>query len=395
MTPERWRQTRQLLSTRRPALAAVAAGLYPELPRVAGTELLARPEWLPARPVDLDEVVLGWDPDPPAPALAGTGPAAAHVLPERAPGARYPSYADAIAALDRPALFENRRCYRLLAARMGGTAQPGAARLELGRTRYFDAVNLGHAVAHELAAAWAAVSSPAVSGPAVSSPAGSGALSLAGLPLRAAVGDPCALDRRAAIAAVAVLTLRHDAAGAASFILHWRDPAKVNHAGGVYQVLPTGIFQPVTDSPAAEQHDLSLWHCMIREFSEELLGGSEDYPTQDGMLDYQHWPLYQQLATARQAGTLRVSCLGLGVDPLTLAADILAVAVFDAGVFDQVFRDLVRGNAEGWMFTDDGSAWIPFTATSIDRFAGGAEPMQPAGAALLRLAWAHRQSLLA
>ncbi len=224
--------------------------------------------------------------------------------------------------------------------------------------------------------------------------AGPGALNLAGLPLRAAAGDPCALDRRAAITAVAVLTLRQEAAGAAAFILHWRDPAKVNHAGGVYQVLPTGIFQPVTDSPAAEQDDLSLWRCMIREFSEELLGGSEDYPTRGGRLDYQQWPLHQQLAAARQAGTLRVNCLGLGADPLTLATDLLTVAVFDAGVFDRVFRGLVRGNAEGRMFTDGGSAWIPFTAASIDRFTSGAEPMQPAGAALLRLAWAHRQSLL-
>jgi hypothetical protein len=30
----------------------------------------------------------------------------------------------------------------------------------------------------------------------------------------------------------------------------------------------------------------------------------------------------------------------------------------------------------------------------VARFTGGAEPMQTAGAALLRLAWQHRQALL-
>ncbi len=37
---------------------------------------------------------------------------------------------------------------------------------------------------------------------------------------------------------------------------------------------------------------------------------------------------------ARSAGKLHVSCLGLGVDPLTLVTDILTVAVFDSDFFD-------------------------------------------------------------
>jgi hypothetical protein len=168
----------------------------------------------------------------------------------------------------------------------------------------------------------------------------------------------------------------------------------VNHAGGAYQVMPAGIFQPVTDRPAAQQADFSLWRCMTREFSEELLGGSEDYPTRDGVLDYEQWPFARELAAARDAGTLRVHCVGLGVDPLTLATDLLTVAVFDCAVFDRLFRDLVSANAEGRVVTENGSAAIPFTADTVARFTGGAEPMQTAGAALLRLAWQHRRALL-
>jgi hypothetical protein len=388
-----WRRVRRLLNERRPELAAMAARLYPDLPRVAGTDLLCWPGWLPAAPLDLNEVPLAWASVPPPPVADGTGAAAAHVLPQLAGGQAYPTYAAAIGALDRPALFENRVCYRLLDAELAGV--PG---LRFGTARYFDAVNLGHAVAHELTAAWAAsgtapdgaaLDGPALDGPALDGPA----LDWGVLPLRASVGDPCALPRRCALTAVTTLTLRRAPGGAASFLLHWRDPARVNHAGGVYQVMPAGIFQPVTAVPAAQWHDLSLWRCITREFSEELLGGSEEYPTPGGRLDYGQWPFHRALAAARDAGTLRVSCLGLGVDPLTLATDILTVAVFDAPVFDRMFHDLVTENSEGRVVTQDGSAAIPFTRASVDHFTGGGVPLQTAGAALLRLAWQHRDLL--
>jgi hypothetical protein len=393
-----WRRIRRLLNEHRQELAAMAAGLYPDLPRVAGTDLLCWPEWRPAAPLDLAELRLDWISAPPRPAADGTGAAAAHVLPRTAAGQAYPAYAAAIEALDRPALFENRVCYRLLDADLTGETRAGPRRLRFGPSRYFEAVNLGQAVAHELTAAWAASGSPPDRPPLDSAALDSAApdcaaLDWAALPLRASVGDPCALPRRSALTAITTLTLRRAPGGAASFLLHWRDPALVNHAGGLYQVMPAGIFQPVSAAPAARRHDLSLWRCLTREFSEELLGGSEEYPTRAGRLDYGRWPFHRELAAAREAGTLRVSCLGLGVDPLTLATDILTVAVFEAGVFDRVFRGLVTENAEGRVVTQDGSAAIPFTQASVDRFTSGGEPVQTAGEALLRLAWQHRDLL--
>jgi hypothetical protein len=376
--PAQWRRVRRLLNEHRTALAATAAALYPDLPRVAGTDLLCWPGWLPVSPLDLADVPLRWVGDPPPPAVQGTGLAAAHVLPRPVAGPAYPTYAAAIEALDRPALFENRVCYRLLDAALDGPAGASHSGLRFGPSRYFDAVNLGAAVGHELTAAWVTPGGP---------------LALADLPLRASVGDPCALPRRSALTAVTTLTLRRAGDGSASFLLHWRDPARVNHAGGMYQVMPAGIFQPVSAAPAAQRHDLSLWRCMTREFSEELLGGSEEYPTRAGRLDYGRWPFHRELAAARDAGTLRVSCLGLGVDPLTLATDILTVAVFEAAVFDRVFRGLVGENAEGRVVTQDGSAAIPFTRANVARFSSGAEPVQTAGEALLRLAWQHREFL--
>ncbi len=105
----------------------------------------------------------------------------------------------------------------------------------MGAARYFDAMNLGHAVAHELAAAQDQADRR-------------GPVSVADLPLRAALGDPCQLSQRSALTAVTTLTLRRAPDGAASFLLHWRDPARVNHAGGAYQVIRQHL--PAGDRPA-------------------------------------------------------------------------------------------------------------------------------------------------
>lgn len=371
---ERWRDIRRLLSRHRPELTAVASRLYPAATRVGSTPLLCRAGWQPARPLNLDDLTLDWIEQAAAPQVDGTGPASAPVRPGGAAG-RFPTYADAIAAIDPPAVFDNRPCYRLLAADLAG--QHG--RLGLTRSSYFDGVSIGEAVGHELAAAWAA--DPASLGPDR-------------LPLRQAVGDPCDLTRRSVTVAITTLTLRRTAPGAATFLLHWRDPAKVTHAGGLYQVVPVGVFQPADDTPAAERSDLSLWRCMVREFSEELLGTAEDYADLGTPLDYDRWARYRRLSAARQAGRLRVSCLGLGVDPVTLATDILTVAVFDSDLFDAEFDGLVAVNAEGRLLGGRGDAGLPFTGDVVARFADGSEPVQAAGAAVLQLAWRHREYLL-
>lgn len=404
---QRWRAVRAVLTANRHELTRVAAGLYPEIPRVGPAELLCREEWLPGVPLGLDELPVTWDgapadgtsPDGTSPGATSPGATAAggaapdgtaagekaraasryragseQVRPLRPDGERYASYAEAVAALDPPELLEDRACYRLLDARLTGV--PG---LRFGGIGYFAGMDLGHSVAHELAAAWEH---------------GAGAVRMAGLPLRALAGDPCALAGRPGLVAVTTLTLRRGPAGDASFVLHWRDPAKVNHGGGLYQVMPVGIFQPVTDAAAAVRHDLSLWRSMAREFSEEFLGTPEDYQTHGGLLDYDGWPFYRRLTAARREGRLTVHCLGLGVDPLTFATDILAVAVFDAPLFDAEFAHLVARNAEGRVITGDGATGIPFTTETIARLTGGGEPLQAAGAAVLSLAWQHRRRLL-
>src|SRR5262249_36492463 len=143
-SPEHWRAARADMNRRRHLLTQAAARLYPDAARVGTSALLCRPEWIPARPLGLDEVTLTWAGHPPAAAGTGAQPASARA---RAP--RYRGHAAAIAAADPPALFENRASYRLLAAGFTG----GAGRMDLSLGRYFDGVNVGEALAHEFAAA--------------------------------------------------------------------------------------------------------------------------------------------------------------------------------------------------------------------------------------------------
>lgn len=359
-----WLRVRSYLQEHRHHLTLDAADDYPADRRVAGTPLLAAPGWLPAAPVPLQEIGLEFSPlraRAAEAAVPGDG-AAAH-LPERPDGTRYLHYSDALRELAAPSVFENRSTYRLTEAQL----TPGASRLAFARGRYFDGIDTGEAAAHEYAA---------------------GRFGVPAAGLRSLIGDPWDLRRRPANLAISTLTLRLDqAAGRASFLLHWRDPAKVGHAGGLYQVIPVGIFQQSGEAAWNERPDFSLWRSMLREFAEELRGRPEDYGSETRPVDYDSWPFARQMTEALERGQIRVWCLGLGADPLTYATDLLTVAVIDSHVFDGLFSLNPRGNAEGSVL-----AAREFAAHVIDRIVTR-EPVQAAGAAVLRLAWAHRDTL--
>jgi hypothetical protein len=390
---QRWRHERRYLNEHRHQLTVALAHLYPLLSRVAGTQLLARPQWCPAGPVPLEDVHLAWRPGPLRTVVDPVRPAGSEgVRPWRNDGQPFPSYADALAVLDPPRLLANRTCYRLLGAdaavHTAGGTMGRAPELTFGANRYFDLINLSEAVAHETARQ--VLRQPGAT------------LELAGLPLRAAVGDPLDLARRSTPAGIGTLILRRDRdAGTAQMFLHWRDPASVAVNGGLYQVVPAGMFQPSDEAGWNLANDLGLWRAIAREVSEELLGTSEDYGSDRAPIDYQRWPFFAALTGARRAGTLHGYWLGVGVDPLTLDADLLTVLVFDAPFFDAEFGGLVAANDEGYLLKSPsgpdpaagGDVGLEFTAGSVERFTR-TEAMQPAGAATLALAWQHREVLL-
>jgi len=377
---QQWRREREYLNAHRHELSQAVQDLYPPSWRVAGTSMLARPQWRPTRPVPLEQVALSWQPGAAGTVIDAVRPAGSEgVRPLRDDGTRFGSYAEALARLNRPRLLENRTCYRLLDV----TSMAGA-QLAFGANRYFDLINVSEAVAHETA------------GRVLSHPGAP--LVMSDLPLRSSVGDPRDLARRSVTTGIATLILRRDrAAGSAQMFLHWRDPASVAVNGGLYQVAPAGMFQPSHEASWNLANDLGLWEAIAREVSEELLGTGEDYGSGSAPIDYQRWPFFAALTAARRAGALRGYWLAVGADPLTMDVDLLTVLVFDASFFDAQFAGLVAANDEGQILTGPGAvgreAGIEFSAANVERFTS-AEAMQPAGAALLRLAWQHRGVLL-
>jgi hypothetical protein len=315
--PSDWPEVRAYLRKHRYELAS-------EFPvGLAGTPLLTRPSWLPPTPIPLRDLEITFEDAP-----------AWHLPP--APGdPTYPSYSAAMAAQDAPTVFENRPTWRLLNAELAGSTP----QLTFGTGWYFDSIDTGEAAAHEYAAA---------------------KLHGTPTPLRDAIGDPTDLTRRPANMAISALTIR----GGKEFLLHWRDPAKVGHAGGLYQVVPVGVFQ------SSGPDDFDLWRFLLREYAEELLGEPEvEAP------NYETWPFAVAMTAALDKGAITADVLGLGVDPLTFATDLLVRVSIDAPTFDTLFGTRVAVNAEGAVSTR------PFTPQAIATL-----PMQAAGAALVRLA---------
>ena len=322
-----WLRQRDDYVRRRYELGLEAYDRYPPGPV---PPLLTRPEWLPDGPVPLGEIELAYEPDAAPPVVTG-GQAP---LPDG-----YARYSAAMDRLALPGRLRNLETYRLLAADLR------ERRMVFGPGHYFDGLDVGEAAAHELA--------------------------IGGAALRDAVGDPTELRRRPANLAICALTLR--VGDDVTTVLHRRDAAKVAHAGGMLMVLPTGVFQPagVAGPAVRSAGDFDVWRLLVREYSEELLGQDE----REGPIDYAAWPFAAAMTAARDEGRIRPYVLGLGVDPLTFAADLLVAVAFDAGTYDELFAGAVTANAEG-------------TVLGPMPFAGDLGRMQAAGEVLVRLAYA-------
>ncbi|MGQ0778097.1 MAG: helix-turn-helix domain-containing protein [Pseudonocardiales bacterium] len=375
----RWRAERHWLNQHRSGLAKLVVQLYPAEYRVPRAAVLAPAEWLPSEPLELGSLALRLDEGPQTAEVNGSEPESEATRPPHTAGLRFGRYTSAIKHLSPPALFESRPSYRLLGVFLA------ARRLEFGLGTYFDKIDICEVLAHETAAVCMAEGLPA------------SAEQLRGrLPFRELIGNPFDPQRRAIIPAIATLTIRrrrHPAGS--SFLLHWRDPAKVATGGGIYGVIPTGEFQPSSAAPGDRWNDFDLWRNIVREYSEELLGEPEHDGTRSRPIDYARWPLFQRLQSARADGSLSAFVLGLGVDALTLSPNILTVVVMDDDVFTDVFGKAVQCNEEGEIVTVGGGTptdGVPFTETAVHQILE-AEPIAETGAACLALTWKHRHAL--
>ena len=132
-------------------------------------------------------------------------------------------------------------------------------------------------------------------------------------------------------------------------------------------------------------------------------------PEADGssgeLIDYDDTEAFKSLNKARRTVKLQACTFDVGLEPLTLAGEILSVVVIDADVYDRAFQTMVGQNTEGSVVSSnstDVGAGIPFTEADVRRLLDSAPPGPGrrrmyrglgAGAAPARLSWcrsAHR-----
>ncbi|MEQ7124167.1 helix-turn-helix transcriptional regulator [Actinopolymorpha sp. B11F2] len=377
---DQWRATRAFLNRHRAELGRVAARLYDPDQRLDNTGLLTRSGWLPDYPVSLTSIELDLLDDAPGPTVTGTATEARGVRPLATVASRYERYSHGIRDLAHPVLFENRLSYRLLGAGLTSTTP----RMSFSHTTYFEGIDIHEALGHELATVVDRSSDDEVSRRTPS---------WRGLPLRRLIGDPCDFTRRSSLVSLSTLTIRDDGKEP-SFVLHDRSAARVAIAGGTLHVMPAGTFQPSSILPGAQAEDFDLWRNVMREYSEEFLGNRE-HGGDGAPVDYGSQP-FASLDAGVRDGRAQIYCLGLGLDALTLNAEILTVAVFDADLYDDLFAEMVASNDEGTIVTVDGTM-APTNAIPFDRFTVPRliehTAMAPAARGCLQLAWDHRKAL--
>ncbi|TDB85671.1 transcriptional regulator [Actinomadura sp. KC216] len=377
-----WLSARRNLNQNRAKLTQIVSRIYPEEIRLGATGILMPESWRLRAPVDLTSVELKWREIAPPLSVTGQHAETARLRPLVAPNRQYTRYHRAMRDLDRPRLFENRLCYRLLSVDAGASDSDKRLTLDmtLGNMCYFDMIDVGEALAHETGL--------------VGCPQGDvvpNRITWESLPFRRMVRDPFALSRYPLMLSVSTLTVRQSDAGT-TFLLLRRNPAKVAIAGGMLSVFPTGVFQPASVAPAPDSPDFDLWRNVMREYSEEFLGN----PEHDGdgpPIDYENEEPFRSLNQALRAGKIRVLCLGVGVDALNYVGDVFTVAVFDADVFDRVFDGMVKQNDEGDVVSGDDRQAFNFDGPTIERLLS-TEPIAPSGAACLSLAWQHRDAIV-
>ena len=363
----RWLAVRRQLGLHRPELTRLARGLYPPDVQLGETGMLIAPEWRLPAPIELSAVELAWQEQTPPPTVTGREAETRPMRPLNSADQRYSTYHRAVRDLDKPRLFENRLCYRLLG--VDRSPDSGALRLTLRSMCYFDMIDVGEALAHEIA-----LNTHDTAGRLRPEYA-----TWQRLPFRRLLRDPFDLSAYPLMLSVSTLTVRRSKAGSTFYLLR-RNPSKVAIAGGMLSVFPTGVFQPASVLPAPNSPDFDLWRNVMREYSEEFLGN----PEHDGdgpPIDYENEEPFRSLEAARAEGRLNVYCLGVGIDALNYVGDVLTVAIFDADVFDHIFGAMVQQNDEG----DVDSEQYALDAGVMARLLA-AQPVAPSGAACIRLA---------
>jgi len=373
---------RRYLGENRSMLTAMALSAKNSLVLTGLPGMLSQEEWISSDliPIGQISVDLNWEEPPDFDTHLRRS--ASKMLPRAEPSGRFPNYSAALGELARPSLFQDLPCYRLLSARLN---QNGGAHIRVGMTSFFRGIDESEAVAHEFARA-----SKARRGFARNKSLPSK------LPIRTAVGNPFSSYERNMIFSISALTLRVDGA-TAKFFLHSRDSKAVAIAGNLLHLAPSGVFQPTSDDRQIARRDCSPWLTLCREYAEEFLGVEEAQGAAGVALSYTHDQPYAAINNAYEDGSFRVLVCGIGLDPLTLCPELVAISCIDASVFDSLFHDLVVRNSEGFIRGKEMRAGrvvgYDFSSQTVSDLLAS-KRLSPAAYAALSRAWKLRPTFM-
>jgi len=317
-------ETRQYLKAHIPQLTEKAIAEHREFIADPDLPMLTRPGWVLPEPVPLGDLVIRRDPE------AGDGLERAlktvrQYWPTQVSGLHMERYHEAVTAYDKPGNWFNGASYRLLDV----AAADGGMELAFTDCWYWDNFDTTEVLLYEAALEYSRSRGRTIRGR-----------------YRRYLRDPFDLTRRCTIPGIDALTIRRDG-GKSTFYLHRRGSAEVASALNTTGIVPAGEFQPSDDSIAARAVDFDLWKSILREYAEEFLDLADARDRVGAPIDYLTEEPYAGINAARSSGAVRPYVLGIGLDPCTWKPTILTVCVFEAGVFDEIFADMISANREG------------------------------------------------
>jgi hypothetical protein len=350
------------------SLAACVFERSPQDWRDGGIPMLARPEWIPSAPFDLEDLVIAWKEADDGQEVEKARRAAARVLSplQIAPISRYSDALVQIAGIS--ALFDG-TVYRLLDVDLASDAK----RMLFTSSSYFPYLDTCEVLAFEAELRRSA-------GKRID---GRGTL-------RRELVDPFELRNRVTILGINALTVRVEN-DRARFFLHRRNPKQVVNNSGLLGLIPAGEFAPSDVSSEARLNDFNIWRNIMREYAEELLGADDAQGQGGRWIDYANTFPYRELEQARARGNLRIKILGLGIDPLTWKPELLTICLIEAKEFDSIFTPVPNRNDEGTILTGNGDG-LPFNVRTVAQYCTESA-ISPNAKAALQLAWQFRTEL--
>ena len=325
--------------------------------------LLADPDWIPRLPADAASLTLEFEGTPArsTPSLGGF----AHVLPSSSLSGHLSS------SQGRNGYLFDAPTYHLTGLSLGESGLT----LRFGITTYFEFLDTNRSLAVEYASAYA----------------DGGSFGRRQIPRRHALQDVTNVGDVLHPAAVTTLLLRlpREPGSGATFYYLQRNES-LAHSAKLIGLVPSGMFQPASAHPDALVNDLSILRNVQREFAEELLGYEE---LREPSPYIEASSAFIDLDDLLDMGLARLYFLGVGLDPLTLVAEIMTALVMTDEAFELVLSDRLEAHSsEGLIPMNENLEGLPFPE-SVDRLLAESQLGACAGACL-RLAVGHSDLLL-